>query len=30
MAYVEIEICYSIITGKHLDFKKLVTIMAAF
>jgi hypothetical protein len=26
----EIEICYSIIIGKHLDFKKRVTIMAAF
>jgi len=26
----DIEICYSIIIGKHLDFEKLVTIMAPF
>jgi len=27
---LRIEICYSIITRKHLDFEKVVTIMAAF
>ena len=27
---LQIEICYSIITRKHLDFEKVVTIMAAF